>query len=439
AILLNMPGTAANAAAALDGYPLAKKGEAVFALNVSAMTSTIGALFSVCVLFILIPILSPVLLHIGPQEIFWVATFGLITMLFAITKDYLKGLVSLGVGIALTQIGLGGPGLPAPRFTFGSNYLIEGVDVIVVVLGFLVVSEVLQNLITDNSISTEKKTKLESVGNIPTKKIKNKEQMINGWLAPFKNFWLTLRSSVIGLFVGIIPGVGGSVAQFISYNAAVAYSSDKSKFGQGAVEGLVASEAAVNAKDGGQLFPTLLFGIPGSAEMAIVLAAWQVHGLNPGPFFLRDHGVLAWALIIGLLLANLLSAIFVILISSFISKVRTLNISVVSCVVFSFTIVAVFIIRQNILDVISVVLFGFIAMFMRRYGYSAIGVVIGFVLGSVVEDNWNLTLQAGRGDLYGFVSTPGSLVIAVLSAITVAAIIYTFIRKNFLGVKKNGK
>jgi putative tricarboxylic transport membrane protein len=235
-----------------------------------------------------------------------------------------------------------------------------------------------------------------------------------------------VRSAAVGLLVGIVPGVGGSVAQFVSYNTTVMAAKDKSRFGKGAVDGLISSEAAVNAKEGGQLFPTLLFGIPGSAEMAIVLAAWQIHGLNPGPFFLRDYGVLAWALIFGLVVSNVISGLFAMSISTKLSKVRSFDIAIVSCVVLVFTVVAVYIIRQNVLDILAVIAFGIVGLYMKGYGYSVIGVVIGFVLGSVVEENWNLTIQSNYNSYMGFFNSTTSLVLATLTALTVLAILYLY-------------
>ena len=423
-ILLNMPGTAQNAATMLEGYPLTRQGKAVFALNVSACASGLGAIFGVVMLVLFLPVFVPVLLSFGPAEIFWVGSFGLVTLVLAISSNVTKGLVAVGVGLVFAAVGLGGPNMPVPRFTFGSAYLLDGLNLVVVVIGLLVVSEAFMNLIKSAAPSWGRAGETAAAGQVPLEG-SWRSQTKQGLAAPFRHIWVFLRSSAIGTFVGALPGVGGTVAQFMSYNAAVAASRQPEKFGKGSVEGLVATESATNAKDGGALFPTLLFGIPGSADMALVLAAWQLHGLQPGPLFLEDNANLGWALILGLLLSNIINSILTVLFSPVLSRVPGIDIRYVAPVVLVTSMVAVYAIRANFWDVVMVIAFGFFGFFQKRYGFPVIGTVIGFVLGRVIEFNFYFALQSSLGTFAVFV---GSTISIVLMLMTLAAAVWCIYR-----------
>lgn len=423
-ILLNMPGTAQNAATMLEGYPLTQQGKAVFALNVSACASGLGAVFGVVVLILFLPIFVPVLLSFGPAEIFWIGTFGLVTLVLAISSNVAKGLVAVGMGLIFSTVGLGGPHLPVPRFTFGSAYLLDGLNLVVVVIGLLVVSETFMNLVQSASPDWGRSAENEAGKNLGGRvalKGTWRSQMVDGLRAPFKHIWVFVRSSAIGTLVGALPGVGGTVAQFMSYNAAIAASRHPEEYGNGSVEGLVATEAATNAKDGGALFPTLLFGIPGSADMALVLAAWQLHGLQPGPLFLEDNADLAWALILGLLLSNIINSIITVIFSPTLSRVPGIDIRYVAPVVMVTSMVAVFAIRGNFWDIVMVVGFGLFGFFQKSFGFPVIGTVIGFVLGQVIEFNFYFALQSSLGSFSVFA---GSSISIVLMLMTLAAVIW---------------
>jgi putative tricarboxylic transport membrane protein len=245
-------------------------------------------------------------------------------------------------------------------------------------------------------------------------------QMQAGLVEPFRHIGLFLRSSGIGTFVGAIPGVGGSVAQFMSYNVALASAKEPEKFGRGSVEGLVATEAAINSKEGGSLFPTLLFGIPGTAEMALVLAAWQLHGLDPGPLFMSKHADLAWALIFGLLVSNLINSALTIVGSPLLSRIPNMDVRLVSPAVLVASALAVYSIRQNFWDVVVVMLIGLLGYFQKAYGYPVIGTVIGFVLGSVIETNFHFALQSSLGSYWIFIGSTISVVLVALCLLAAA-------------------
>jgi putative tricarboxylic transport membrane protein len=418
AIVLNLPGTAQNAATTLEGYPLARQGRAVFALNLSAAASWLGAVFGVVVLVALVPVFLPFLLSFGPAETFWVAVFGLVTMVLAVAGSPAKGLVAIAIGVVLAIVGMGGPRLPVPRFTFETSYLLDGLEIVVVVIGFLVVSECMLQVAGVWARGRESALVTNAGVAVPQDW---RAQMRDGWRAPFRHRGIFLRSSALGTAVGALPGVGGTVAQFLSYNLAVATTKDSGKIGKGAEDALVATEAATNSKEGGALFPTLLFGIPGNAEMALVLAAWQIHGLEPGPSFMANHGALAWALVFGLLFSNLVASLGTAAASPWLARLPGFDMGILAPMVLVVSLMSAFTVRSNALDLGLLAAIGLLGAFLRLYGYSVIGVVIGFVLGDVIERNFYTALQSSLGDYQVFVASPVAMGLALA---TLAAVLF---------------
>lgn len=422
AIVLNIPGTAQNAATTLEGYPLTRQGRAIFALNLSAAASWLGAVFGVVVLIALVPVFLPFLLSFGPAETFWIAVFGLVTMVLAVAGSPAKGLVAIAIGVVLAIVGLGGPRLPVPRFTFGTSYLLDGLEIVVVVIGFLVVSECMLQVANVWARGREAGLAWRAV---EVRTHDWRRQALEGWRAPFRYPGIFLRSSALGTAVGALPGVGGTVAQFLSYNLAVATTKDSTRIGKGAEDALVATEAATNSKEGGALFPTLLFGIPGNAEMALVLAAWQIHGLEPGPGFMSQHGALAWALVFGLLFSNFVASAGTALASPWLARLPGFDMGVLAPIVLVVSLMSAFTVRSNALDLGLLALIGVFGAFLRLYGYSVIGVVIGFVLGDVIERNFYTALQSSLGDWQVFVE---SWVAALLALATAVAAVFCAIK-----------
>jgi putative tricarboxylic transport membrane protein len=250
-----------------------------------------------------------------------------------------------------------------------------------------------------------------------------------GMAEPLRYPGLIVRCSAIGTLIGALPGIGGVIAQFMSYNAAYATSRHKEEFGKGSVEGLIASEAAVDAKEGGTLLPTFVFGIPGNGEMALVLAAWTIHGLQPGPFFLATHGDLAWALILGLFIANILATGLTLGCSFFAARVPNLRPDYVGLSIIIMSVIAVASVRSNLWDIALVLAIGFLGYLLRLAHISVIGVVIGFVLGRLMEFNFYTALQSGLGHPAVFFSSAISVVLAAATALVVAAVVLRAVRR----------
>jgi putative tricarboxylic transport membrane protein len=436
-ILLRMPGTPQNAATMFDGHPLARQGKAGWALGIAAGASVYGAFFGIFVLLALIPVFLPVLLSFGPAEKFWLMIFGLIAMTLAVHADMAKGFVAVGLGVLLTFVGLGGPEFPVERFTLGSTYLLDGLSLVAVLIGLLVVSESIDYLAQGIKGG-------RNVGQIVSHSaarhsfLKELGEALRGLLVPFRYPGCVVRSSLIGTAIGAIPGVGGVVAQFLSYDAARAASNHPEEFGRGSPEGLIAAESSVNAKEGGTLLPTLLFGIPGNAETALLLGAWQIYGVQPGPYFLERHADLAWALILGLALANTISSaitVFTVGATSWVPRLDTRYLAPSILVLVAISLIAL---RGSVLDLGIGVLAGVLGFALQRFGYPVIGTVIGFVLGGAIEQNFYTALQSARGSYRIFIGSPISVGLFLTSLLVPALVLCRRFRGRFRGAVTGG-
>jgi putative tricarboxylic transport membrane protein len=433
AILLNMPGEAQNAATMFDGHPLARKGKAAWVLGISAGASVYGAFFGILVLLALIPIFLPILLAFGPAEKFWVMVFGLVALSLSIQGDFWKGLVAVCVGILLTFIGIGGPALLVERFTFGSTFLQDGLHLVAVVVGLLVVGESVGYLAMSVSVRGSGGTTLATDAASQRSFGAEFTDALRGLLVPFRYPATFFRGAVIGTAIGAIPGVGGTVAQFLAYNSAMSASKDPSSFGKGNPEGVVAAESSVNAKEGGSLLPTFLFGIPGNAEMALVLAAWQIHGVQAGPFFLERHADLAWALILGLFVANTIASLMTICTVGLSSWVPRLDVGYMAPAVLVLVAISLVALRGSVLDLGVGLLAGLLGFGMQRFGYPAIGTVIGFVLGGSIEQNYYTALQSARGSYAVFVGSPVAVVLILATILVPTVVLVLKLRKRQAG------
>lgn len=416
AIILGIPGTAQNAATVFDGFPMAQRGEASRALGIASATAMLGASFGLLVLIVFIPVFVPFLLNFGPGELFWIMTFGLVAMSAALPGPFIKGLFAVTLGIILSSVGYGGPAVAVPRFTFGSIYLVDSIDLVVIISGLLVASQAFVYLFERADTPSPEAAQVSTSG------VRWRE-FLDGMAEALRYPGAIVRCSTLGTLVGAIPGVGGKVAQFMSYNLGYATSRERDKFGHGSTEGLIAAEAATDAKEGGMLLPTFMFGIPGNGEMAFVLAAWQIYGLEPGPFFLNEHSDLAWALIIGLFIANILATALTLACASTVTRIPNIRPEIIGLMVILVSALAVMAVRSSLWDVGLLLATGFIGYLLMVAGISVIGVVIGFVLGHLMESSFYTALQSGLGDYRIFFESSVSLTMAVATALVVGLVI----------------
>jgi len=415
AILINTPGTPTNAATCLDGYPMTQRGEAGKALGISATSSALGAVVGIIILIILMPVLRFIVLLFGPPEFLMLILFGLASIIVASKGNMVKGLLSGAIGIMLSFVGASLiTGMP--RYAFETNYLWDGIKIIPLMIGLFAISEIL-TLASKGS---------ESIVDLNVGKISTGSQVFKGVAAVFENLGVFFRGSAIGTLIGLIPGVGGAAANFISYSTALQVSKNPQEFGKGSVEGVIAAESANNAKDGGALIPTVAFGIPGSAEMAVLLGAFILHGLVPGPALLKDHVEIVWIIIIALVLSNLLAAVIGLFFARYLCKIALTPVYYIIPVVAVLCYVGVFVMHRSIFDVVVAVIFGFVGFGLRRHGYSVITLTIGFILGRLAEVSFHQSLMMGYNNYLIFFQRPLSL---ALFCFFVIILIFPIVRK----------
>ena len=302
AVLLNIPGSTPNAATLIDGYPMTQKGLAGRALGNALVASALGGIVGAIALIALIFAVRPIVMAFGLPEYFFLILLGLSFIAVIGSDSPAKGLVSGIIGIFLSFVGIHGlTGMP--RYTFDTLYLLEGFGLVPIGLGVFAIPEVVNLLIKRGSIAQVDKAEVRT------------GLIWEGAKDVFRHFRLFLQSSLVGTFIGVIPGVGGDVAPFVAYGIAKQTSKNYKEFGHGCVEGVIAPEAANNAKEGGSLLPTLAFGIPGSAGMALMMGAFLIVGINPGPTFLKEHADIAFSFSSIIMFANIVGATVMILLA----------------------------------------------------------------------------------------------------------------------------
>ncbi|GIN63353.1 C4-dicarboxylate ABC transporter permease [Robertmurraya siralis] len=419
AILINTPGTPASAATALDGFALAKRGLANKALTVSTIASTIGGLLSVIVLILVAPQLANFALKFSAPESFALALFGLSIVSSISGKSMSKGLIAGLIGLLIATIGLDPIG-GFPRFTFDSMDLMTGVNFIPVMIGLFAASEAfhsMENLFSSRQVAM----KVEKI------KLKWQEfKMLIGTM---------LRSSGIGTFIGMIPGAGADISAFVAYNEAKRFSKNKEEFGKGALEGVAAPEAANNSVTGGAMIPLLTLGIPGDAVTAVLLGALMVQGLQPGPMLFETNGPIVYTLFVGMLLANVfmlfigLAGIRLFTKVLLIPKAVLIPMIIVLCVVGSYSL------GNNYFDVVVMFVAGVIGYFLKKFEFPASPIILGLILGPMMESNFRRSLVMSEGDISIFFTRPITVVLLTIAIIT----LFTPIFKAVLQNKRNGK
>ncbi|THE66138.1 hypothetical protein D8Y22_04250 [Salinadaptatus halalkaliphilus] len=403
AILINVPGTAAAAATTFDGYPMTQQGDARRALGISAAASAIGGGLTMLVLVALVPYLAPIVLAFGAPQIFLLALFGIVMIgVIASRQSLIKGVLSGMFGVVIMTIGISPVGpqvryqfLPESAEAIQPMMLFDGFDFIAILIGMFALGEMLR-------IATIRGQLVEEI-NV-------QGSIFAGVYDVFRHPLLTLKSAAIGMGVGSIPGVGGSAANFFSYSEALRSAKDAMSFGQGDPRGVISAEASNNATIAGSLIPVLSFGIPGSAGTAVLLGGFILHGIQPGPELFGEEIAFTYALIFSLILGN----IFIMLIGLFvISKhgplLGRVDIDLLIPIVMAFAVTGAYALRSNWLDVATVFIFGILAFYMVKYGYSVIALVIGAVLAEIIETNLNRSMSLSEGSLLIFFDDPLSL------------------------------
>ncbi len=406
AILLNIPGTAPNAATMFDGYPMACQGRAKTALGCSAAASALGSTFGVLALVALIPLMPVLIPLLGPPEYLVLAIWGLTTIATVIGGSVLKGLAMAGLGLMLSFVGFD-PRSGAVRYTLGTLYLQDGLSLIPVFLGIFAVAESI-DLMASGRATISGSTRLDQLAGSAREGVRS----------VFRHFGLFVRSSLIGTVVGTIPGLGGTAAAFVAYGEAARSAGSDGHFGSGDIRGVLAPEAANDAKDGGALLPTLAFGLPGSAGTALLLGVLTLHGIRPGEQLMTTELPLVFALIWSLFLSNWMSSLVGLSLAGPLSRLTVARTSRLLPPILILAAAGAFAYRGRLADVWLTFGFGLIGYAMKRYGWPRVAFIIALVLGPMFELNLHLTLSLQRLGRIQIWTRPAFLVLAVLLALT---------------------
>ncbi|MEO5677917.1 MAG: tripartite tricarboxylate transporter permease [Usitatibacter sp.] len=403
AILINSPGDPSASATAFDGYPLARRGEAGRALGMSAVASAIGGIFSVIVLIVAAPLLARLAYQFGPPEYFALALFGLSMVAAVGGESPAKNLLAGASGVLLATIGLDLT-TGVERFTFGVPALSDGLDFIPVLVGLFAIAELFE--------------RMAQRGVVPDV-IKLKAMDLPTW-ADFKKCAKAIAlSSGIGTFIGILPALGATTAALICYNETKRWSKYKEEFGKGAIEGVAGPEAANNAAVGGAMVPTLALGIPGSTTTAIILAGLMIQGVRPGPHLFTEQPTLLYVVFGSMLFCNLLYLVLGFVFAKAFARITLIPDSFLWPAVFILSVVGAYAPNQSMVDVMVMLAFGVVGYLFRRYGFSPAPLIMGLVLGKMVEETLKQSLLIFDQDWTLFFHRP---LVVVLFAITAAGL-----------------
>ena len=402
-VLLGVPGTSGSQATILDGYPMAQKGEAARAFGAAFSCSAVGGILGAIILGLSLPVVRPLILSFASPEFFMLGVLGL-TMVGTLSGGSMaKGLAAACLGILVSTIGYSPQGA-IPRFTFDIVYLMdERLPVIPVVLGLFAIPELIFLSIRHASISRVEERDV-------------RHGMMQGVRDTMRYWWLVLRCSAIGMYIGILPGLGASIVDWVAYGHAVQSSKNREKFGTGDVRGVIAPESANNAMKGGALIPTIAFGIPGSATMAILLGAFLILGLTPGPAMLTSNLHITFSLMWTVVIANVIGAALLMLWTKQLSRITFVRSTMIIPSIMVFVFMGAWMAGSVMEDWYVLLVFGSLGLAMRYAAWPRAPLVLGFILGDIMETALDISLQNYDWD---WLLRPISAIIAALAIFTV--------------------
>ncbi|MBP1712183.1 MAG: hypothetical protein H6Q42_386 [Deltaproteobacteria bacterium] len=414
-ILLNIPGEAASVVTCLDGYQMARKGRAGPALAIAAIGSFIAGTIGVIGLNFLAPPLADFAVRFGPPEYFTLTLFGLFLAAYLASTSMVKGLIMVCLGLLLDMIGID-PIAGIPRFTFGILPLQEGLDFVPLAMGLFGIAEIL--------INTERAMKTELV----TRKVGRIWLSMQDW-AEAK--WATVRGSVIGFFVGLLPGGGAVIGSLISYAVEKRVSKHPEKFGQGAIEGVAGPEAANNSAATGSFIPLLTLGIPGNATIAMIFAALMIHGVTPGPLLIAEKPEIFWGVVASMYIGNgVLLLLNLPLVGIWVQVLRVPYFILAPFVVL-LCIVGVYSTRTNVFDIWVMIIFGIIGYIFRKLAFEPGPLLLAFVLGTISERAFRQSLLMSKGSPLIFFERPVSAILmAALLFLILVQVLFLFRKKS---------
>ena len=428
AILLKIPGTPASIATCFDGHPMLGKGEGAKALGAGVLFSFIGTILSVIALMFMAPTVANVAIKFGPHEFFSIAVLSLMLIATLSSGSMVKGIFAGIMGIAFGTVGIA-PVDATMRYTFGTVALSDGFDILTVMIGLFAVSEVIA------IAEVAKKMKAEEVAKVDMK-VKGFGFSMKEFVQQIPN---TIRAALVGLGIGILPGIGAGTSNLVAYT--VNKNADKKhgeEYGKGYIGGIVASETANNASVGGALIPLMTLGIPGDGVTALLLGAFMVHGIAPGPLLFTNYGPLVYTIFAACIVATFMMLIFEWFGMRVFAKILKVPRHILLPIVFVLCVVGAFGLSGRIFDVVAVIIFGAIGYFFVKFKIPQAPFVIGFVLGGMAETNLRRGLMMSDGKFSGFFTNPISGVILSFTIIYLIIIMIKMIRKSKTTVKAVG-
>jgi len=406
AILMNIPGTPGNAATTIEGYPMARSGRAGYALGISFGASTFGALIGATLALLFAPILGTFALSFGPAEMFMVAVLGLTVVSTLASDSYAKGLMIAGFGILVSLIGADSMS-GFPRATYGIPELYDGMPLIPVLLGLFGLSELILLL------------GRQTIADVASTTSGGWSEILRGLRSSMRyqvNLW---RSSIIGFVVGVVPGAGATIGSFLAYGQAKQWASDRSAFGKGTEEGLIATDSANNATATGAIVPMLTLGLPGSASTLVMLAALVLHGVRPGPEFFTTFQVDAYTILFSLFAAAVLIATLGLILARPAQRIVFVPNAVLVPTVAVLIFIGAYAWRFLVFDILLMLIFGVLGLLLRVYRYPVPAFMLAIILGPLLEANF---LRATRiGGMESLLASPISQVVAGVTVLSLLA------------------
>ncbi|PKM89875.1 MAG: C4-dicarboxylate ABC transporter permease [Firmicutes bacterium HGW-Firmicutes-12] len=413
AILFKSPGDAPAFCTTFDGYPLTLKGEGQRALVAALASSGIGGIIGILIALVGATYLARIGLKFGPVEYFALGILGLSLVATVGNKSVAKGIISVSLGLLVSCIGFDSiSGIQ--RFTFGSINLLSGVYFIPVIIGLFAVSEVFNQF---SKLPARKKLEIKMKSKIEKMRFLSKEDVklaLPHWI----------RNSFVGAFIGMLPGAGATVSALIGYGISHRFSKNKDQFGKGAIEGVVGPETANNAAVGGALVPLLTLGIPGSATTAIMLSVFLIHGLQPGPFLFRNSPETMYPIFLSMIVINILILVIPYFLMKHIVRILEVPYEYLGSLILLLSVLGAYALNNRIYDVWIVFIFGVVGYLMNRYGFSPAALILGLVLGTMIEEGYRKSMILFRGDVMALFDKP---IAVVLLLIALAILIFSIL------------
>jgi putative tricarboxylic transport membrane protein len=399
-ILVNIPGEAASVVTCLDGYQMARQGRAGRALGISAFGSFIAGTLSVLGIAMLAPPLARAALSFGPPEIFGLLVLGFTMVTYLSSGSKVKAITMAILGMILATVGLDRI-TALPRFTFDTVTLLDGLGLVAVIMGLFGVSEVLLNV--EKGVEQEV-FRTQITGVLPTRE---------DWR---RSAGPIARGSVLGFLLGILPGIGAIIPTFTSYALEKRLSKHPERFGTGMIEGVAGPESANNAATGGSMIPVLTLGIPPNVVMAVLLGAFMIHGVQPGPLLIREHPDIFWGVVASMYLGNVMLLVLNLPLIRIWVQILMVPYVLLFPIVLLLCVVGVYSVANNVFDIVMMLVFGGVGYLMRKARYEPAPLVLGFVLGGMVEESARQTLLLSRGSFGMFVDRPLAAIFLLLAA-----------------------